>query len=589
MKKQNARIKILIGVLSAVLIIAGIIGADVLIKRSQERCNDYSDTRELPGSDQFTDADVKTEPPEAEIHPDSDISGNEPASEAAEGEQARIDAASETDEGTKAHIDADGNGKCDSCGARMSVEVDFYAINDLHGKFADSYGQPGVDELTTYLRERIVTDEHAILLSSGDMWQGSSESNQTDGGVIIDWMNELGFVSMTLGNHEFDWGEEIIEDNSLQAQFPFLAINVYDVETEERVSYCKSSVLVDAGDVTIGIIGAVGDCYSSISAVHSGGFYIITGDELTELVKDEALKLRAEGADYIVYSIHDGYSDSFYDDGSDFINRVKVLSDSRLASFYDTVLSDDYVDLVFEGHTHQNYVVMDTKGVYHLQDGGENEGISHVQVEFKHGSINDAACYSHECKVTEIVTSGYYSRRGSDSLRDEILERYSDKLAFTREVLGTSSEYLNGDDLRRIVAELYYKAGEAKWGEAYDIVLGGGFLSVRDPRHLDAGDVTYSELQSLFPFDNELVLCTCSGYDLKRVFFNSRNSNYFMFYSELGEELRNGSREVDLNGKYYVIVDTYSSTYEPNKLTEVEHYGEELYARDLLAEWFRSK
>lgn len=519
--------------------------------------------------------------------------------------------------GSKAGAEYNSAGGLSTAADEKPITVDFYVINDLHGKFDDSYGQPGVDELTTYLKERKVTDEHAIFLSSGDMWQGSAESNQTEGHVVIDWMNELGFVSMTLGNHEFDWGEEVIAQNALLAEFPFLAINVYDVETCEQVTYCKSSVLVDAGGVKIGIIGAIGDCYSSISAVQSGGFYIITGDELTQLVKEEALSLRAQGADFIVYSIHDGYSDSFYDDGSDFITKYKVMADSRLKSYYDTELSGDYVDLVFEGHTHQNYILMDTKGVYHLQDGGENEGISHVQVELTphvgtssaaqaepapHADISSATqtasanqagtnesaqqegYYTHECTIAEIVSAGYYAQRGSDSLRDEILERYSDELAFTKEVLGNNSEYLGRDELRTIVARLYYEAGAKKWADRYDIVLGGGFITVRDPRHLDAGDVTYAELQSLFPFDNELVLCSCSGYDLQRVFFNSMNSNYFICCSEYGESLRENG--VDLNGTYYVVVDTYSSTYEPNNLTEIERYGEEIYARDLLAQMF---
>lgn len=484
------------------------------------------------------------------------------------------------------HVDEDSNGKCDLCGAKMSVEVDFFAINDLHGKFDDSYGQPGVDELTTYLREMQAISEHTVFLSSGDMWQGSAESNQTEGRVVIEWMNEMGFVSMTLGNHEFDWGEDIISNNTALAEFPFLAINVYDVNTREQVPYCSSSVMVKAGDVKIGIIGAIGDCYSSIAPDQTHGIYFVTGDELTGLVKEEALKLRGEGADFVVYSIHDGYSDSFYTKGADFNDTVKVMSKSRLASYYDTTLSDGYVDLVFEGHTHQNYVLMDTGRVYHLQDGGENDGISHVRAVFTHGG-GTIGGYSHECTVTEIVSAGYYSRKESDSLRDDILERYDREIAFTREALGYNQTYMNGDELRRIVAQLYLEAGSLRWGEDYDLVLGGGFLSVRDPRHLDAGDVTYADLQALFPFDNELVLCVCSGYDLKRVFTESVNSNYFTCLSPYGKELV--TTGIALNEKYFVVTDTYTSTYAPNNLTEVERYGAPVYARDLLADMYRQQ
>lgn len=473
--------------------------------------------------------------------------------------------------GICAHEDCDDNGLCDICGETVTVTVDFYAINDLHGKFDDSSSQPGVDELTMYFKERYTVLDNVVLLSSGDMWQGSAESNETEGRIVIDWMNELGFESMTLGNHEFDWGVDVIAANACEAEFPFLAINVYDAATGGPVSYCRPSVMIERSGAKIGIIGAIGDCYSSIAPDMTRGIYFVTGNELTELVKKEAARLKAEGADFIVYSLHDGYSDSFTD--------VKVLTDGRMISYYDTVLSDGSVDLVFEGHTHQMYVTLDGKGVYHLQNGGENKGISHARAVINPVSGSDSVT------TVEIVPESYYSQRGSDSLRDELLLKYDDAIAATREVIGSSSEYLGRDELRDIVARLYYEKGEEVWGGDYDIVLGGGFLSVRNPGHLDKGDVTCGMLQSLFPFDNELVLCSIAGIDLDRVFFHSMNDNYFIYCGDYGNEVRDS---IDPTAVYYVIVDTYSSTYEPNRLTEIERLGEAYYARDMLADLIRA-
>ena len=42
------------------------------------------------------------------------------------------------------------------------------------------------------------------------MFQGGAESNITRGKIIIDSMNGIGFDSMTIGNHEFDWDEETL-------------------------------------------------------------------------------------------------------------------------------------------------------------------------------------------------------------------------------------------------------------------------------------------------------------------------------------------------------------------------------------------
>ncbi|MBR6534236.1 MAG: hypothetical protein IKT65_01550, partial [Clostridia bacterium] len=49
------------------------------------------------------------------------------------------------------HIDVNDDGKCDSCKTDVTVTLDVYAINDLHGKIDDTSANEGVDELTTYL------------------------------------------------------------------------------------------------------------------------------------------------------------------------------------------------------------------------------------------------------------------------------------------------------------------------------------------------------------------------------------------------------------------------------------------------------
>ena len=196
----------------------------------------------------------------------------------------------------KPHKDEDNNGKCDNCKISVVVNFDFFAINDLHGKFDDTDSQPGVDELTTYLKNFRKSQDNVVLLSSGDMWQGSSESNLTKGNIVTEWMNELGFVSMTLGNHEYDWGEEPIKANAQLAKFPLLAINVYDRDTNKRVDYCQPSVIVQQNGVKIGIIGAMGDCYSSIAPDKVEDIYFVTGNALTNDIissKTTMCKLRS--------------------------------------------------------------------------------------------------------------------------------------------------------------------------------------------------------------------------------------------------------------------------------------------------------
>ena len=165
------------------------------------------------------------------------------------------------------------------------------------------------------------------------------------------------------------------------------------------------------------------------------------------------------------------------------------------------------------------------------------------------------------------------------------MKKYASEVAKADEVLGKNSALRSGDWLRALVARLYLEKGIEEWGKKYDIVLGGGYLSVRAPYNLSIGEVKYSDLQSIFPFDNTLDLCSIKGSDLKSKFINTSNSNYFVYYGDYGQSVR---FSIDDNATYYIIVDSYTSHYAPNRLTVIDSLGEGLYARDLLADYIKN-
>ncbi len=457
------------------------------------------------------------------------------------------------------------------CGSReISVEFSVYAVNDLHGKFMDTDGQPGVDEFTTYMKSLYADSKREeVLLSSGDMWQGTVESSSNKGELMTEWMNDVGFVSMTLGNHEFDWGPDVLTPNSEKANFPFLAINV--TYNGEPVEYCKPSVVVQRTGVKIGIIGAIGNCLSSISGEFQKGLHFATGSELTDLVMEEAERLRREeGCGFIIYSIHDG-GENFSSTG---INEVDELDlKNKKGFYYDINLSDGYVGLVFEAHTHMQYILKDDYGVYHLQGGGENKALSCADVLYNTST--------GEYTVTpRIIGSDEYAK---SSIKDDpSIERLYDKYfpdsdPYTT-VLGKNIYVWDSDDIADKVAELYYKKGVEVWGDTYDIALSGGFLKMRSPYDLARGNVTYADIFSILPFDNALVLGSIKGKDLKSNFLSAKE-NYHTYYPSGGFV----PNAVDDETMYYIVVDTYTSTYAYNNITEVARLGEDIYARDLLA------
>lgn len=463
------------------------------------------------------------------------------------------------------HVDKNNNGLCDTCNQNVLVKLDFYAINDIHGTFSPSDSNDGVGGLTTFLLNE-QKNKNAFVLSSGDTWQGSMESSNTKGKLGTEWLNYINCVSMTLGNHEFDWTTDAIKANVEIADFPILAINVFERETNERAPYCDASVMISCEGVNIGIIGAIGDCYSSISASACRDVYFKVGNDLTALVKEESQSLRKQGADYIILSLHDGQAKSTS-------GTVKYMD------WYDATLSNGYVDLVFEGHTHSSYVVTDKYGVHHAQAGGYNKGISHANV-----SINTANGKS--TTTANIVKYNTYNAYEKNDIIDDLVELYKNEIGNPDEVLGYNSAKRSSYQLAKAMAEAYYQLAEEEWGDEYPIALGGGYIKSRQPYDLDSGEVTVRDMYALFPFDNTMMLCSVNGSDLRDKFFNPSNENYHVAYGEYGEKIKTDlQNNIGLNETYYIVVDSYTSDYAYNNLTVVDTLGNKIFPRDVLANY----
>ncbi|MBI5483112.1 MAG: bifunctional metallophosphatase/5'-nucleotidase, partial [Deltaproteobacteria bacterium] len=131
-------------------------------------------------------------------------------------------------------------------------------VNDFHGfvrpTSAAGMAQPlgGAARLAEHVK-RLRAEKPALLLSAGDMIQGDSWANLSGGESVIEMMNLMKFDAMTTGNHEFDFGQDILKERIRQASFPVLAANVSGFEA--LLPY----TIIMRGGLRIGIIGLVTD------------------------------------------------------------------------------------------------------------------------------------------------------------------------------------------------------------------------------------------------------------------------------------------------------------------------------------------
>ena len=153
------------------------------------------------------------------------------------------------------------------------------------------------------------------------MFQGTLESNLTEGSAVVAAYNALGYTAAAIGNHEFDFGPAgpastpqrpdddprgALKARAAEASFPFLAANLIDGATGRPVDFrnVKPSTIVTAAGVRVGIVGVMTTrALVTTIAANVRGLRVAP---LAETIEAEARRLRAGGATVIVVAAHAG-------------------------------------------------------------------------------------------------------------------------------------------------------------------------------------------------------------------------------------------------------------------------------------------
>ena len=403
-------------------------------------------------------------------------------------------------------------------------KVSLYAINDFHGAVNPNPGAPnyeeGIVKVGSFLKGK-GQEDNTLILSSGDMWQGSLQSNHNRGNLLTDIMNDAQFDCFTLGNHEFDWGQEYIHKNRLRKgpngndingyQTPFLAANIYeyDLDNNQVGSYAslgdKYVIRELENGLKVGIIGVIGR--DQITSITSQYVDDLTFLQPTEIVKELSLQLRIEqGVDVVVLDAHTdvaSITESNKDSITDYANLTSI----------DSKTNKRYVDAVFCAHSHrnENYLL---NGVPFIQ--ASSNGKSYGNIELVVNEQGEVTCSSRDYIYTSNIPSYY-----EDQSIVDLVERYDhSSYPIGQEFLGELKGTLTSSG-EKCIANLVTVA-MAKYAEKQHIdidyaVTNGGRAD------LTGGDITYDKLFKSIPFDNVVYVIETRGSYL----YNEIRYNYF--------------------------------------------------------------
>ena len=407
--------------------------------------------------------------------------------------------------------------------------IDFYELSDMHGAVTKGDSEIGLAHLAGYLNvKRSQNPGGTVVVSSGDMFQGSADSNLTRGYMVNYAMNYMGFDSMAIGNHEFDWTDEWIKKNANLAyegrKIPFISANIVDKSTNTTPSFLSKSTIVERGGYKIGIIGSIGEKLQSSILKSCVENYNFT-DEI-EAVNAEALKLKEQDKCHVVVLTSH--------------NDIENLSSRGLKN----------VDAIFGGHAHlvKDDILVDGS-VPAAQTNNYGKSIAHIRLAL---NKETKAIVS----FTRDVDQSPASLPGVKAVDDvkTIMSSYDSAISEIKKIkLGKCEEDLIKDKMLKSVCVEGMYQGALKGIETLNLGIAkedilATFHNVNGGIRADisAGEITYNDVYNPFPFDNEIVL-----YKIKGSLFKLRSSAYSKY--AVRREF-SSKDEIDSNKEYYLVL-----------------------------------
>ena len=141
---------------------------------------------------------------------------------------------------------------------QCNVKVTLLQVNDVY-QFApvDQGTRGGLGRIMTLKKSIQQENPNTLLLMSGDTISPSVESITYKGAQMIEAWNAIGLDYATFGNHEFDFGPDVLKQRIGESKFGWIAANVVDKTSNQPFGNAKRFVVREFGGVKVGIFGLV--------------------------------------------------------------------------------------------------------------------------------------------------------------------------------------------------------------------------------------------------------------------------------------------------------------------------------------------
>ncbi|MBS0124553.1 5'-nucleotidase C-terminal domain-containing protein [Aestuariicoccus sp. KMU-90] len=347
----------------------------------------------------------------------------------------------------------------------------------------------GSARLMTAIGEAKARTNNYILVDGGDQFQGTLFYTYYKGKLAAEMMNQMGYDAMTVGNHEFDDGPEVLRGFVDAVQFPVLMSNA-DLSGEALLSGAiQKSVVIERGGEKLGLIGLTPQDTDELA---SPGPNVIFTDPV-DAVQAEVDKLTAEGVNKIIVLSHSG------------LNVDKRVAENTTG-----------VDVIVGGHDNSllSNTIEGAKGPYPVMVGNTAIVQAYAYGKFL-GELN--VTFDDAGVVTAAVGEPILMDGGvaeEEATKARIAEAAAPLDEIRNKVVAEAAEAIIGskDVCRAVECPMGNLVADAMLARVKDqgieiaIANGGGLRA-----SIDAGPVTMGEVLTVLPFQNTLSTFQVTG------------------------------------------------------------------------------
>ena len=357
----------------------------------------------------------------------------------------------------------------------------------------------GISHLATLIRDVRESENITFLVDAGDIFTGAL-SKKSEGKLPFDLYSAMNYDTLTLGNHEFEYGWQKLVETIPRANFPVLNANILHEASGELIA--QPYTILERSGVKVGVIGVMGidAFYNTMASFHRTG---LTIKDPTETAQYWADKIRDE-VNIIVVLTHQNRTAPM---------QTNKESDPSVQRGFD----EDYamagnlrgVDVIFGGHSDnglkQPVIHPETGTVIGLTFGqGMHLGYTKFKVDTQ----------KHDAEFIE----GYLIPVNSKQLPEDtqtaaLINDYRKMYPEILEVLAIVSEplmrkYNQESDIGNLLTDYMRRAAQS------DIAfLNSGAIRA----DFNTGNVTLEQLINVYPFKDNLTVIELTGNQIKEL------------------------------------------------------------------------